>query len=74
MPLFHETIINSSDTADTGLSPAQLIFGRATKNFFSIKQGNLQRRIEWKSNLTTIALARRHVRRGKISHKFCSAA
>ena len=58
MPFFHETIINSSDTADTGLSPAQLIFGRATrKNFFSIKQGNLQRRIEWKSNLTTIALA-----------------
>ena len=57
MPLFHETIINSSDTADTGLTPAQLIFGRATKNFFSIKQGNLQRRIEWKSNLTTIALA-----------------
>ena len=56
MPLFHETIINSSDTPDTGLTPAQLIFARATKNFFSIKQGNLQRRIEWKSNLTTIAL------------------
>ena len=47
---------------DTGVSPAQVIFGRATKNFFPIKPGNFKPRSEWRINSQQreIALARRH--------------
>ena len=52
---------------ETGLSPAQVIFGRSTRNFFPIKPGNLQLRPEWKTTMDQreIALARRHERKGK---------
>ena len=51
---------------DTGLSPAQVIFGRATRNFFPIKPGNYQPRQEWRISMQQreLALAQRHVRKG----------
>ena len=42
---------------DTGLSPAQVIFGRATGNFFPVKPGN--RHPEWRITMV------RHARREK---------
>ena len=52
---------------DTGLSPAQVIFGRAVRDFFPIKPGNLQLHPEWRitSDQREKALARRHASRGK---------
>ena len=51
---------------DTGLSPAKVIFGRATRNFFPIKPGNFQPRPEWRISMQQreLALAQRHVRKG----------
>ena len=36
---------------DTGLSPSQIIFSRAVRDFFPIKPGNLTLHLEWR--LTT---------------------
>ena len=48
---------------DTGLSPAQVIFGRAVRDFFPIKPGNLTLHPEWRITMEQRekALARRHV-------------
>ena len=52
---------------DTGLSPAQVIFGKAVRDFFPIKPGNLQLHPEWRITFDQRekALARRHARREK---------
>jgi hypothetical protein len=52
---------------DTGLSPAQVIFGRSIRDFFPIKPGNLLLHPEWRLTMEQRekALARRHARRGK---------
>ena len=52
---------------DTGLSPAQVIFGRSIRDFFPIKPGNLQLHPEWRLTMEQreAALARRHARRDK---------
>ena len=52
---------------DTGLSPAQVIFGRAVRDFFPIKSGNLSLHSEWRITMEQRekALARRHASRGK---------
>ena len=33
---------------DTGLSPAKIIFGRATRNFFPVQPGHLKLHPEWR--------------------------
>ena len=33
---------------DTGLSPSQIIFGRAVRKYFPIKPGNLTLHSEWR--------------------------
>ena len=50
---------------DTGLSPSQMIFGRAIKDFFTIQEGNLRLHPEWRLTMEQreLALARRHARR-----------
>ena len=52
---------------DTGLSPAQVIFGRAVRDFFPIKPGNLILHPEWRITMEQreTALARRHAKREK---------
>ena len=50
---------------DTGLSPAQVIFGRSIRDFFPIKPGNLVLHPEWRLTMEQRegALARRHAKR-----------
>ena len=50
---------------DTGLSQSQVKFGRATRNFFPINEGNLVLHPEWRISMEQRekALARRHARR-----------
>ena len=50
---------------DTGLSPAQVVFGRAIKEFLPIAPGNLELHPEWRITMDQreIALARRHTTR-----------
>ena len=52
---------------DTGLSPAQVIFGKAIREFFPIKEGNLRLHPEWRITMEQRerALARRHAKREK---------
>ena len=52
---------------DTGLSPAQVIFGRAIRDFFPIKEGHLVLHPEWQITMDQreVALACRHARREK---------
>ena len=50
---------------DTGLSPSQVIFGKAIRDFFPIREGQLNLHPEWRITLEQRekALARRHARR-----------
>ena len=50
---------------DTGLSPAQVVFGRAIKEFLPIAPGNLELHPEWRITMEQreVALARRHTAR-----------
>ena len=50
---------------DTGLSPAQVVFGRTIKEFLPIQPGNLELHPEWRitMNQRETALARRHTAR-----------
>ena len=50
---------------DTGCSPAQVIFGRAIRDFFPIKEGHLEIHPEWQLTMDQRekALAQRHARR-----------
>ena len=52
---------------DTGQSPSQIIFGRAVRDFFPIKPGNLTLHPEWRLTMDQRekALAGRHAVRGK---------
>ena len=50
---------------DTGLSPATVIFGRVTRNFFPIQSGHLKLHSEWRITMEQReqALVKRHNRR-----------
>ena len=52
---------------DTGLSPAQVIFGRTIRNFFPVQPERLKMHPEWRITMEQRerALAKRHARRGK---------
>ena len=52
---------------DTGLSPAQVIFGKAIRVFFPIREGCLKLHPEWRITMEQreVALAQRHAKRGR---------